>query len=99
MRDEKGITLITLMITILLMVILVSVGIQSGGGSVREVEFQNFLYEMQQIQGRVDAIHEKMITEGKPNYVELNRRTARVEYGYVKCVRRCNRNFKRTNKY
>lgn len=75
MRNEKGITLITLIVTIVLMVILASVAIQSGGGSVKEVEFQNFAYELQQIQGRVDTIHEKMITEGDPNYVELNRYT------------------------
>lgn len=73
MRNEKGITLIVLIVTILLMIILASVAIQSGGGSVKEIEFQNFSYELQQIQGRVDTIHEKMITAGNPNYVELNR--------------------------
>lgn len=78
MRNEKGITLITLIVTILLMIILASVAIQSGGGSVKEVEFQNFSYELQQIQGRVDTIHEKMVTGGKPNFVELNRYATRT---------------------
>ncbi len=78
MKNEKGITLITLIVTILLMVILVSVAIQSGGGSVKEVEFQNFSYELQQIQGRVDTIHEKMKVAGNPNFVELNRSASRI---------------------
>lgn len=72
LKNEKGITLLALIITVIIMIILVSAGIRYGGTSLSEVKLQNFSYELEQIQGRVDAIYEKMSMESKPSYVTLN---------------------------
>lgn len=73
LKNEKGITLVVLMITVILMLILVGAGITYGTTSIGEIRLQNFSYEMQQIQGRVDATYEKMKTEKEnPSYVSLN---------------------------
>ena len=69
MKKERGITLIALCITIMIMIILVSAGIKYGSNSYSSVQLQNFSYEMQQIQGRVDAVYEKMSMEHNPNYI------------------------------
>lgn len=72
MTNEKGITLIVLIVSVLMLAILASAAINYGTNSLREIKFQNFSYELQQIQGRVDAIYEKMKMENEPNYIELN---------------------------
>lgn len=70
MRSEKGITMIVLIITVLLMAILATVMINSGGNSLETVKLQNFNYEMQQVQGKVDALYEK-IKLGNEEYIIL----------------------------
>ena len=72
LKNEKGITLLVLVVTIIIMLILISAGIAYGTNSAAEVELQNFSYELQQIQGRVDIIHERMSSEGKNKYYELD---------------------------
>lgn len=79
MKSERGITLLVLVITIVIMIILVGVGINQGWSSYTEVKLQNFSYELQQIQGRVDVIHEKMTMENNPDYVSLNGITLGVD--------------------
>lgn len=70
-KRESGITLIVLVITILLMIILASVGISAGTVSTAGIKLQNFSYELQQIQGRVDSIYEKMKLENDPSFMTL----------------------------
>lgn len=83
MKEEKGITLITLAITVLIMIILLGAGIRYGSNSYSEVKLQNFSYEMQQIQGRVDTIHEKMsMVENTPNYIFLDNEQMGVNIAY-----------------
>lgn len=77
LKNEKGITLLVLIITVLIMIILVSAGIKYGQNSLSDVKLQKFSYELQQIQGRVDTAYEKMSMENNPDYVHLNRRFAR----------------------
>lgn len=72
LKNENGITLLALIITVIIMIILVSAGIRYGGTSLSEIKLQNFSYELQQIQGRVDAIYEKMSMEDNPSYITLN---------------------------
>lgn len=72
MKNEKGITLVALAVTIIIMVALVGVGIKYGGNSYSEVQLQNFSYELQQVQGRVDTTCQKMSMEDEPNYILLN---------------------------
>ncbi len=72
LKNEKGITLMILMITVIMMIILVSAGIKYGGTSLAEVRLQNFSYELGQIQGRVDAIYEKMSMDNNTKYTHLN---------------------------
>ncbi len=71
LKNEKGITLLILVIMVMVLGILLYAGINAGTTSVAEVNLQNFSYEMQQIQGRVDSIHEKMSMEDEPTYVRL----------------------------
>lgn len=76
MKNERGITLVILIITVLVMIILIAAGIAYGTTSIGEMRLQNFSYEIQQIQGRVDSTHEKMKAESdrEPSYVTLNNR-------------------------
>lgn len=90
MKNEQGITLLVLIITVLIMIILVSAGIKYGENSISDVKLQKFSYELQQIQGKVDTVYEKMSTENNPDYVHLGRRT--IRYKYEKCVSRSSRN-------
>lgn len=71
-KNERGITLLVLVITIIIMLILVTVGINYGDSSISQVKIQNFSYELQQVQGRVDTIHEKMKLQKNTDYITLN---------------------------
>lgn len=62
-NDEKGITMVVLLITVIILVILMAAGTQYGGASIQKTKLQNFSYQLQQIQGRVDTISEKMRTQ------------------------------------
>ena len=55
-RNDKGITLIALIITIILMLILVSVGAYNGIESYKNAKVTNFVTQMQLIQEKVDQI-------------------------------------------
>lgn len=70
MKNEKGITLISLVVMVVLMTILAAVAINYGFGSIETVKLQNFNYELQQIQGKVDTIYEK-IKLGETDYITL----------------------------
>ena len=70
LRNEKGITILILTITIILMVILAGATINYGVNSLNAAKFQNFSYELQQIQGKVDSIYEK-IKLGDESYIIL----------------------------
>ncbi len=72
LKNERGITLLVLIISIAIMLILVSVGIRYGGESVEDINLQNFSYELQQIQGRVDSFHEKMKIISDIDYITFN---------------------------
>lgn len=70
MKQEQGITLITLIITVVILVILSAVAFATGNDSIEVTKLQNFNYELQQVQGKVDAIHEK-IKNGDTSYITL----------------------------
>lgn len=70
MTNEKGITMIALVVTIMVMIILTAAVINFGGESYKSVEFQSFNYELEQVQGKVDVIYEK-IKLGETNYITL----------------------------
>lgn len=82
MKNQKGITLVVLVITIIIMLILIATGITYGSHSIAEVKLQNFSYELQQIQGRVEHIYQKMTMEENPNYATLNGNELGVNMGY-----------------
>ena len=56
--DEKGITLVSLIVTIIIMIILASVTINVGTGSLENSRMLNFVSYMQTIQTKVDLIAE-----------------------------------------
>lgn len=72
MKNEKGITLTILAVTIIIMVILAGTVMTYGTNSLNASKMKNFSYEMQQIQGKVDTLHEK-IKIGKEEYIILGR--------------------------
>lgn len=72
MKNEKGVTLIVLVITVIVMIILITVAITYGSNSYSEIKLQNFSYELQQVQGRVDTIYAKMSLADEPDYVFLD---------------------------
>ena len=57
-RNNKGITLIALIITIILMLILTGVGVSSGIESYKNAQVSKFVAQMQLIQEKVDSIDE-----------------------------------------
>lgn len=67
MKKEVGITMVALIITILLMVILITATVNYGVNSLSTIKFQNFKYELEQVQGKVDTIYEK-IKLGETDY-------------------------------
>ena len=67
MKNEKGITLVSIVITIIIMSILAVIGVNYGTSTIKGMQYQNFNYQLEQIQGRVDVIHEK-INSGDNSY-------------------------------
>lgn len=70
MKTEHGITLIVLITTVVLMITLAAVAINAGYDSIESTKLQAFNYELQQVQCKVDAIHEK-IKNGDMSYIIL----------------------------
>lgn len=68
MKRESGITMFALLITIVLMGILITATVNYGVNSLDTVKFQNFRYELEQVQGKVDTIYEK-IKLGETDYL------------------------------
>lgn len=84
MKDERGITLVVLVITVIIMAILVSTGVRYGISSYDKVKLQNFSYEMQQIQGRVDSVAQKMKMDESSYFIYLDGKTMGVNVGASK---------------
>ncbi len=70
MKNENGITLITLVVTLVIMIILAVIGTAYGTSTIDAMKFQNFSYQLEQIQGKVDTIHEK-INLGDESYKQM----------------------------
>ena len=60
MKQEKGITIIVLIITIIVMMILLGITISSGGDTLKTAELQSFVADCEIIQSKVDVIYEKL---------------------------------------
>jgi len=73
-KNSKGITLIPLIITVLLMMILVGVAITNGLQSADNAQLQKFFRELQIIQKRVDVIAEEA-KAGNNSYITYNSET------------------------
>lgn len=71
MRKEKGITLLALVITIVLILILLGATVNYGVNSLNSIKLQNFKYELDQIQGKVDTIYEKIKLGNEEEYILL----------------------------
>lgn len=56
MKQEKGITLIALMVTIIVMIIIASIAIKTGLDSLDETELQGFYTQLDIVQKKVDEI-------------------------------------------
>lgn len=59
MKNNKGITLITLIVTVIIMLILASVATYTGLNSIEQSRVVTFVSEMQVAQSRVNYIYEK----------------------------------------
>lgn len=82
MTNDKGITLIALVITVVIMVILAAVTIDYGMDSYDIVKLQNFKYELEQIQGKVDIIYEKIklaSEEEQANYITIGNNITQLQ--------------------
>lgn len=75
MKNEKGITLVSIVITIIIMSILAVIGVNYGTSTIKGMQYQNFNYQLEQIQGRVDVIHEK-INSGDNSYQTMGESAA-----------------------
>lgn len=68
MKKEKGITLIVLTVTVIVMLIILGVAVASGGDSAETVQLQAFISDCEIIQSKVDVINEKL--KLNPDYLE-----------------------------
>ena len=59
MKEEKGITIIVLAITVIVMLIILGITISSGGDSLETAQLQSFVADCEIIQSKVDVISEK----------------------------------------
>lgn len=65
MKNQKGITLITLVIIVIVMSIIVGVVTYSGFESIKSARITTFISELEMIQAKVNVIHEKIKTSDK----------------------------------
>lgn len=86
LKSERGITLVVLVITVIIMAILVSTGVRYGISSYDKVKLQNFSYELQQIQGRVDSVSQKMKMDESSYFIYLDGKTMGVNVGASKAA-------------
>ena len=63
MRKENGVTLIGLVVTIIVLIILASIGTYTGLNSVKEAKFTKFRTNLEIMQAQVDLLSEKYKTE------------------------------------
>ena len=59
MKEEKGITIIVLAITVIVMLIILGITVSSGGDSLETAQLQSFVADCEIIQSKVDVISEK----------------------------------------
>ncbi len=70
MKKENGVTLLILAISVVIMIILTGAAINYGYNSLQATRLRNFTYEIEQVQGKVDTIYEK-IKMGDNSYISL----------------------------
>ena len=75
MKNNKGVTLVALIVIVILLIIFSSVAIYSSVRSYKMVELQKYKTQMQTIQNAVDEFYEKY-----ENFYEKNKDTFRT-YG------------------
>ena len=63
MRKEKGITLIALTITIIILIILASITTYSGISTIKSSKLNKFKQELEIMQSQVNVLYEKYRTE------------------------------------
>lgn len=81
MRDTKGITLISLIITIIVMLIIAGVATYSGIEAINTTKKTAFISEMEMIQAKVNTIYEKRkeSTQQLQYYNEIGQDISKVE--------------------
>ena len=60
MKSQKGITLVSLVVTIVIMAILAGVATYTGMESIQETKRTTFISELEMIQAKVNTIYEKI---------------------------------------
>lgn len=80
MKKENGITLASLVITIIVLIILASVTTYSGLGTVRSSKFTKFRQELEIVQAEVDMLYEKYIDVEEPIITNRNMTPEEQEY-------------------
>ena len=73
MKNEKGVTMVSLVVTIILMVILASVTTYSGIESYKDMKKENYIAQLKVIQEKVNLIAEEYQNwEGKSSTTTIN---------------------------
>ena len=73
MKNEKGVTMVSLVVTIILMVILASVTTYSGIESYKDMKKENYIAQLKVIQEKVNLIAEEYQNwEGKSSDTNIN---------------------------
>ena len=62
-KSEKGVTLVALVITIIILIIISSIGIMSGKGTIESAKYSQFMHELIELQTKVNELNQNGDTE------------------------------------
>lgn len=81
-KETKGVTLIALVVTIVVLLILASIGINSGQDAINSAKFNEFKSELKIMQTKVNELNQSNETEIRPELTEQQNSIFNVETVY-----------------
>ena len=81
-KETKGVTLIALVVTIVVLLILASIGINSGQDAINSAKFNEFKSELKIMQTKVNELNQSNETEIRPELTEQQKSIFNVETVY-----------------
>lgn len=83
MRNQEGITLITLIVTIIILMILTTITIYNSIDMYFQMHFENYIVQLEELQSAVDKMCEKYKTDGYTSYSDPENGFFIKKYGKI----------------